>query len=47
MQCIFSYIIILTYESEIYIFYFVKIDVATLSVSLLGFDYRKTYFGVF
>lgn len=47
VRCTFSYVIILTYEDQIYVFYyFVKTYVTTLSISILGFVYRKISFSV-
>lgn len=43
----FSYIIILTYEDQIYMFYyFINTYVATLSISVAAFVHRKIYFSV-
>lgn len=45
IRCTFSYIIILTYEDQINIFYyFVNTYVATLSIFMLGFVARKIHF---
>lgn len=40
-------IIILTYEDQIYIFYYIlNTYVVALSISILGFVFRKIYFDV-
>ena len=47
IRCTFSYIIILTYDDQTYVFnYFVNTEVTTLSISSLGLVYRKIYFSV-